>query len=291
MVDEITDFDNLWDYSNPKETEIQFRSILSQKNLEDNKSYYLQLQTQIARTLGLQQKFDKAHQLLNEVETQLTEEFNLDWVRYLLERGRCYRSDNQREKSIHPFKQAYEISSNLGHDFFTIDAAHMLGIADEPEFLIDWNEKAIEIAEQSSSERARNWLGSLLNNLGWTYHDKQEYEVALGLFEKALKFREKQGKLDTILVAKWSVARAYRSLNRIEDAIKIQLEIKSERSINDLSPNGYNYEELGELYLLKEDKEQARDCFAIAYEELSKDIWLTKNETQRLDRIKLLASK
>ncbi|OLS20084.1 MAG: hypothetical protein HeimC2_38850 [Candidatus Heimdallarchaeota archaeon LC_2] len=290
MGDEIADFDNIWDYSNPKETEIQFRDILSRKKLEDNKSYYLQLQTQIARTLSLQQKFDEAHQVLDEVETQLTEDYSLEWVRYLLERGRSFNSDNQKEQTVHLFKQAYEISSNLGLDFFTVDAAHMLGITDQPEFLIEWNEKAIQIAENSSSERARNWQGSLLNNLGWTHHDKQEHEVALGLFEKALQFREKQGKLETILIAKWSVARTYRSLNRIDEAIKLQLEIKSERSINDLALGGYNYEELGELFLLKNDKNQAKDYFKVAFEELSKDIWLTKNESQRLERIELLSS-
>ena len=36
---------------------------------------------------------------------------------------------------------------------------------------------------------AKKWLGSLYNNIGWTYHDLQQYEAALAIFQKALVWR------------------------------------------------------------------------------------------------------
>ena len=65
------DFDSLWDYSNPDQTEIKFREILSQ--ISTSTPAYLELVTQIARTQGLQRKFDEAHQTLDQVEKALDE--------------------------------------------------------------------------------------------------------------------------------------------------------------------------------------------------------------------------
>ena len=50
------------------------------------------------------------------------------------------------------------------------------------------------------------------------------------------------------------------------------MEIKKEREEASIGRGGYNYEELGELYLLKEEKEKSKEAFTIAYELLSKDI-------------------
>ena len=63
------DFDSLWDYSNPEQTEIKFREVL--KQILESESAYLELLTQIARTQGLQRKFDEAHQTLDQVEKKL----------------------------------------------------------------------------------------------------------------------------------------------------------------------------------------------------------------------------
>jgi hypothetical protein len=54
----LPDFDSLWDYSNPDQTEIKFREILLQ--IPENDPVHLELLTQIARTQGLQRKFDEA---------------------------------------------------------------------------------------------------------------------------------------------------------------------------------------------------------------------------------------
>ena len=62
-------FDALWDYSDPHQTETRFREILLQ--IPENNPAYLELLTQIARSQGLQQKFERAHQTLDQVERRL----------------------------------------------------------------------------------------------------------------------------------------------------------------------------------------------------------------------------
>ena len=63
------DFDALWDYSHPDQTEAKFRETLL--NIPEDDPAFLELLTQIARAQGLQRKFDKAHQTLDQVENQV----------------------------------------------------------------------------------------------------------------------------------------------------------------------------------------------------------------------------
>ena len=41
-----------------------------------------------------------------------------------------------------------------------------------------WSHKGIDIAERSPQPRARHWLGSIYNNLGWDHHGSDEFEQA-----------------------------------------------------------------------------------------------------------------
>ena len=56
---EKVDFDSLWNYDNPAETEAKFREILPDAKNSGDIGYYAELLTQIARTEGLAQKFDE----------------------------------------------------------------------------------------------------------------------------------------------------------------------------------------------------------------------------------------
>ncbi|MBK8549677.1 MAG: hypothetical protein IPL53_00940 [Ignavibacteria bacterium] len=245
--------------------------------------------TQIARTYGLQMKFDEAHEILDEVEPQLSDEFYLAKIRYLLERGRTFRSSKQIEKSRPLFLEAYEIGLKHKEDDYTIDAAHMLGIIEPYKEAQDWNELAMKLAEKTKDEKARRWLGPLYNNTAWNYHDNKEYDKALKVFEKNVEWHTNRKSVEQLIIAKWSVARTLRSLNKIDKAIEMQNSIMKETKEKGLAEDGYVYEELGELYLLKENKEESKKCFALAYDLLSKDIWLAANEKERLERMKALS--
>jgi len=285
---DLTDFDKLWDYDNPSETEKKFRDLLPVFKDSNDRSAYLQLLTQTARTLGLQMKFEEAHELLDEVEPLLTDELYVARIRYLLERGRTFRSSKQVEKSRDLFLKAYELAVKHNEDNYAIDAAHMLGIIEPYKEAQEWNELAIKLTEKTNDEKAKKWLGALYNNTAWNYHDNKEYEKALEIFNKNVDFHTMRQSKQQLIIAKWSVARALRSLERTDEAAEMQLSLLKEIEEKGLEQDGYVYEELAELYLIKENKSEAKKYFGLAYDLLSKDIWLAANEKERLERIKTL---
>lgn len=284
----IFDFDKLWDYDNPSETEKKFRDLIPVIKDSKDKSSYLQLLTQTARTLGLQMKFDEAHELLDEVDPLLTDDLYVAKIRYLLERGRTFRSSKQVEKSRDFFLKAYELAVKHNEDNYAIDAAHMLGIIERYKEAQEWNELAIKLTEKTNDEKAKKWLGPLYNNTAWNYHDNKEYEKALETFRKNVDFHTKRQSKQQLIIAKWSVARALRSLERTDEALEMQLSLLKEIEEKGLEQDGYIYEELAELYLIKENKSEAKKYFVLAYDLLSKDIWLAANEKERLERIKTM---
>ena len=290
QVDEmpLPDFDKIWDYGNPQQTEIKFRELIPLAMESGNISYFAQLLTQIARAEGLQGKFKEAHSTLDTVEAMLTAKLVVPTVRYLLERGRVFNSNDEKDKAKPLFLDAWKIAIAEGQDFYAVDAAHMLGIAETPENQIEWNLKAIVLAEKSTDGKANRWLGALYNNTGWTYHDLGQYENALELFEKCLKWHQEEDNETATRIAKWTVGRVYRSLGRIDEAIETQKELEQEFLEKGLEPDGYVYEELAECYLIKNEKEEAQKYFKLAYEILSKDNWLKANEPDRLERLKEL---
>jgi len=294
MADDMTSetklppIDSLWDYFDPVATRAKFEALVPDAQASGDRSYYLQLQTQIARTYGLDGKFDSAHAVLDAVEKELADAPKIVEVRYLLERGRSFRSGDDVPASKPLFEKAYALSSEIGADFYTIDAAHMIAlVVEKPEERMKWNLTGVDLAEKTTDERAHGWLGSLYNNIGWEYHDNGEYEKALEIFDKALAFRLTQDKPKMTAIAKWCVGRALRSLERYDEALDIQTALQAEYDSTGQA-DGYVYEELGELYLVKGKAEESRNAFARAYAELSKDDWFVKNEAARLERMKTL---
>jgi tetratricopeptide (TPR) repeat protein len=282
------DFDTLWNYDNPAETEREFRELLPAAESSGDISYLAQLLTQIARTQGLQRQFDAAHQSLDIVSKLLTDDLQTARVRYLLERGRVFNSSGNPDQARPLFLQAWELAQTAHEDAYAVDAAHMLAIVSPSDEQMQWNLKAVALAESSSQPRARRWLGSLYNNIGWTYHDLGQYDEALTVFEKALRYREEQGEPSTIRIAKWCIARTLRSLGRTQEALGQQHDLLAEHQAAGTS-DGYVSEEIAECLLILGKTEESRPYFAEAYAELAKDTWLVANESARLGRLKSLS--
>jgi tetratricopeptide (TPR) repeat protein len=283
---ELEKFDDLWDYAKPAETREKFERLLPQA--KDDHAYQLELQTQIARTYSLEAKFNEAHEVLDQIELATV---NLPRVRirYELERGRTYNSAGDKQKAKELFVSAFQRAEQEGEDFFAVDAAHMVAIA-EPGFdeRVAWNARAIELAENSDDPRARSWIGSLANNLGWDHFDAGHHEQALDLFEKSQLYFAGAGRASNERIARWSIARVTRAMGALDDALTIQLALESEfNALNEHDP--YVYEEIGEIYLAKGRSEEASAYFAKAYRQLSEDVWLQRNEPERLDRLKELS--
>ena len=286
----LPSFDSEWDYSDPVITELKFLEILGDIDFDQAPAYHLELRTQIARTLGLQHKFDEAHALLDEVETDLDQsDYPIAKIRYLLERGRVFNSSGSPEKSKPFFNEAWELSKLSGADFYGVDAAHMLGIVEDPANQLVWNEKALNLAEASEDYRTRKWLGSLYNNIGWTYHNLGNFEKALEVFERAQRWQQMNRQVREIQIADWTVARAHRSLGNIDLALEMQLNLETEIIASGAEEDGYVYEEIAECLLLKNEPSAATEYFLKAWVILSQDPWLVKNEVDRLTRMRELS--
>lgn len=282
------DFNDLWDYNNPEETEKVFRRMLLDAAAGDRPSseagYFLQLKTQIGRTLGLQRRFEEAHAVLDEVQNAMAGDDIVE-VRYLLERGRTLNSSKKPVETVPLFLRSFEIADQIGADFYAVDALHMLGIAAETaEERMDWNLKAIDYAEDSEDEKANGWLASLYNNTAWGLFDEEKYEEALDLFKKAQTLREEQGDAYTINIARWSVAKTLRVMGRAEEALAIQRDLEGESE-----PDGFIEEEIAECLYALEKTAAAQPYFKLAYDLLSQIDWVAE-DTDRIERLKSLAT-
>jgi tetratricopeptide (TPR) repeat protein len=291
---QLPEFDSLWNYDDPTGTEAKFRELLPGAQAAGDSGYLAELLTQIARAQGLQQKFADANATLDQADA-LTQpdhpdhpEMKTARVRILLERGRGLNSSGKPEESIRYFKDALKLAGDAGLEFHAVDSVHMLGIATKGEESLRWNEEAIRMSEAAKDPRARRWLGPLYNNTGWTYFDLRRYDDALKMFQKDLAFRTPSGNKVEIGIARWSAAKVLRYLGRVDEALKIQMELLQLPELKGGDNEGYTREEIGECLILLGRQAEAVPHFAIAWQLLHDDPWLKRDEPKRLDRLKTL---
>jgi tetratricopeptide (TPR) repeat protein len=277
--------DATWDFDRPAQSEARFRRELAA--LPGGSDAALELATQIARAQSLQREFAAAHQTLDGVESRLNGRPERVRVRYLLERGRTFNSSGQPQLAVPLFSEALDRARAAHEEFLAIDAAHMLGIAAPPEDRLAWNLQALAMTERTADTRSKRWLASLYNNIGWTYQERGDYADALAYFEKALPAWQARGGPAQVRIAYWSIARAYRSLGRLDEALAIQLRLAREADAAG-EPDGYVYEELAELLLAKGEADAARPNFARAYALLSAEKGLQAETPERLARLRRL---
>jgi tetratricopeptide (TPR) repeat protein len=286
---ELPEFDQLWDFSDPAESERRFREALTGVAASAPVEFLIELRTQIARSEGLQRKFDDAHRTLDDVEKQLSNGSSRERVRYLLERGRVFNSAGDLAGALPLFVEAWEIARSIGEDALAVDAAHMVAIAESQENQLEWNLRAMDLAQLSADPKAGKWLGSLYNNIGWTYHDRGDFELALATFEFGLSWQREHSTRHGRLIAEWTVGRTLRSLGRYESAIAIHESSLRERTEAG-ETDGYIHEELGECLLALDRLPESRPHFAAAHRLLSEDPWLASNELKRLKRLQRLSN-
>jgi tetratricopeptide (TPR) repeat protein len=281
--------DTLWNYDDPATSAQRFRE--ERLHFREHTRQALEIDTQIARTMGLSRQFDDAHRLLDTVEPRLDDVDVRVRVRYLLERGRAFNSSGDKVRALPLFQAAYaqsQASGRPGDAFYTIDALHMLAIASPPDEHIAWNKKALAAADAASDPRARKWRGSLMHNLGWAYFDAGDCATALDYWRRALTFREAAGDVVSIRVAKWTVARGLRAQGNLDEAEAVQLALADDLAKAN-APDGYVFEELAEIAVARGDSSAARAWAARALPLLRADADLVANEPERLTRIAQLA--
>jgi tetratricopeptide (TPR) repeat protein len=169
----------LWDFGDLDTTEQRFRAQLERETTAAGRAEVL---TQLARVQGLRGQFRECERLLDEAEPLAGSNVVAN-IRVELERGRMFRSSGDPEAAFPLFESAYERALEANELYLAGDAAHMCAIAvDDRAAQQEWTQRGLDHGDPY-------WVGPLLNNLGWAYHEAGDYGQALELFERALEAR------------------------------------------------------------------------------------------------------
>lgn len=215
-----TDLRALWDFEDPAGSEHRFRELAASAG-EPVATYAL---TQVARALGLQERYDDAHAVLDALEAGDPEAR----VRRDLERGRLLRSSGDPAASRPLFESAAAEAQRDGLEELHVDALHMVALVADPADRLEAHHVALAWARAASDPAARDWDASLLNNIGMEHADAGDHGAALAAFEEALEARIRIGDPARTRVARWMVAWSLRHLGAVERAREMQLGLKAE---------------------------------------------------------------
>ena len=283
----LEELDRLWDFDDPAASEGRFRALLPRALSERDGAYEAETLTQLARAQGLQRRFDDAARTLDDAERALRPGDARGRIRLLLERGRLANTSGEPERGRESFLAAWELAGAAHEDALAVDAAHMLGIVEQPDGARSWNERAMELARSSHDPSARRWVGSLANNMGWARHDAGDDDGAIELFELARDAWLGDGRVDRARIARWSIARCLRSQGKLDAALAEQEALRGELDALGQA-DGYVFEELAECLLELGRPDEAQPHFARAVELLADDPALA-DEPGRLERLRSLA--
>jgi tetratricopeptide (TPR) repeat protein len=211
---------DLWDYDDPAGSEARFRVALDTAEGTDR----LVLLTQVARALGLQDRFDEGHAVIDDLATFDPEVA----TRVELERGRLLRSSGAPDEARPHFEAAAGSASAAGLEALNLDALHMVALVADPADQVALHEQALAVARAATDPRARNWDAALLNNLGMTYTDAGDWDRALATFEEALAACERIGDPARIRIARWMIGWTLRNLGRTDEALTLQRALHEE---------------------------------------------------------------
>jgi tetratricopeptide (TPR) repeat protein len=256
------DLKPIWNFDDPAQSEERFRAALVTASGDEA----IILQTQIARSYGLRADFAKARSILKTLEPQLATAGDEARTRYWLELGRTYSSATHppgsqtadaKAKAREAYGQALEIARHGRLDGLAIDTLHMLAFVDtEPAEQLKWGLEALAVSQASTQPAAKAWEASLRNNIGYALHQLGRYDEALDQFRQALVLRERGTDQNAIRIAHWMVAWTLRAMNRIDEALAIQLRLQREREEAG-QPSPYVFEELELLYRARGDEARA----------------------------------
>jgi len=210
---------DIWDSYSGKEVQKEFQEWLAEDTVGLTNAEKGQVTTQLARSIGLQNKFDEANKLLDEAlgvhseESSKVDKANLKTnfdlivlqLRVALERGRVHNSSGHPALAIPYFQSVFDQASattarSFSEDlpervgllqYLSVDALHMLAIATTTvKNRADVAAQALAICEQTEDERTRSWAGPILNNLAWDAMDERRFDDAVVLFKEAMALRK-----------------------------------------------------------------------------------------------------
>ena len=210
--------DALWDFSDPAASEARLREAVK---TETDAATRCELETQVARALGLQDRFTDADAVLDAIDSSDA----VVRTRVALERGRVRNSSGDAAAAITLFVEATDAaaagssadegdpSRSFAHlDFLLVDALHMLAIADS-ENSAHWTEMALQRLDGVTDARTLRWRVGLHNNRGWALFDAGDVPGAIAEFEKAKDAASRWGTPQQVEWADEALAEARASLD------------------------------------------------------------------------------
>jgi hypothetical protein len=192
--------DELWDFSDPVASEARLRAAADS---ETDAASRAELQTQVARSLGLQERFDDGDAVLDGIDTGGAA---VD-VRVALERGRLRNSSGDAAAAVPLFRRAALGAASAGLVFLQIDALHMLAIADA-DGAQEWTATALEVLEGVDDPRTLRWRVGLHNNAGWALFDAGRFDDAVARFEASRDAAVRYGTTQQVEWADEAIAEA-----------------------------------------------------------------------------------
>jgi hypothetical protein len=199
--------DDLWDFSDPAGSEQRLRAASA---TETDAGARAELDTQVARSLGLQERYDEADAVLDSIRSPS----GAAAVRVALERGRLRNSSGDPDAAVPLFRAAAE---GAGDDlaFLQVDALHMLAIADR-EHSGEWAARALAVLDAAADARTQRWRVSLHNNAGWNHFDAERYDAALTEFQASRDAATRWGTPQQVAWADEAIAEARTALSSSE---------------------------------------------------------------------------
>lgn len=214
----------LWDFDDPAGSAQRFREAAATAGGPAR----LVLLTQLARGEGLQERYDDAHRILDEVAAAEDADAEVG-VRLALERGRALRSSGDPAAAAPLFDTAVADARRAGLEALMVDAMHMVALVAPEDRQLELNREALAAARAATDPVARAWEASLLNNIGMSLVGVGDLDAALDAFREALAACERLGKpARTIRVARWMVGWVLRLLGRTAEALAVQEALAAE---------------------------------------------------------------
>jgi tetratricopeptide (TPR) repeat protein len=236
-----TDFSALWDFDDPSGSERRFRQAAEAAGEQAGGADGLEAMTQVARALGLQERYAEGHAVLDAVQADPRTRRLPDRAGFMLEsrvhleRGRLHRSAGDNDGAAACFEDAATLAREAGDVALEIDAMHMQALtATVPDDAVRLNRRALRLARASEEPAARRWEASLLNNLGCALVDDGRLDGALTTFEEALELRVRQGQRREAQIGRWMVGWTLRLLGRDAEALALQSALKAELVADDV---------------------------------------------------------
>lgn len=200
---------DVWDFDDLELSETRFRALLDGEGAVGRAG----ILSQLARLEGLRGRFAEGERLLAEAEADGGAE---GWI--AIERGRLLRSGGDEGGALPCFEAAFEIAGEQGDGFLAGDAAHMAALVGDAE---TWTARGLAVARSAEEPAGRYWLGPLLNNIGWSRYESEDFAGALAAFQEALEVRTGDpARPYERELARYALGKTLRALGRLDEATR-----------------------------------------------------------------------